>query len=151
MPHCAQLISGWIQYRLRNRRQRTVGPNSKNPPEIKFNKFMKLTGCTNACNGLINFEYEAHAMTRNKNKVNFLKFAWENSWNHIKWTNFWQIVATCNHCAAGLAGSVQCLMRIWNMMSYGHGSKSCNIVLIGRYTSTECHEARRLAIHHTGW
>ena len=28
-------------------------------------------------------------------------------------------------------------------------SKSCNIVLIGRYTSTPCHDARRGGIHHT--
>ena len=57
----------------------TVGPNNKNPPKIRFIKFVKLTGYTYACNSLTNFESEVHAMTRNGNQVNLLKLAWQNS------------------------------------------------------------------------
>ena len=38
-------------------RHRTIGPNSKNSPKIRFKKFVKLTGYTSACLSLTNFEY----------------------------------------------------------------------------------------------
>ena len=43
--------------------------------------------------------------TGNGNDVNQLKIAWKNSWNHIKWTYFWRILAIWNHSAA-VAASV---------------------------------------------
>ena len=65
-------------------RRRTVGPNWKNPPKMRFKKFVKLTDHTCACYDLTNFEFEVHAMTGNGCYVNRL-------WNHIKWTYFWRI------------------------------------------------------------
>ena len=49
-------------------RCRTVGLISKDPPKMRFKKFAKLTGYTQACNSLTIFEYESHAMTRNGNE-----------------------------------------------------------------------------------
>ena len=40
---------------------------------MKLKKVVKLTGYTYACNSMTNFEYEAHSMTGNGNKVNVLK------------------------------------------------------------------------------
>ena len=74
-------------------------PSNKNPPKMWFIIFVKLTGYTSyACNSLTNFKYEAHGMTGNRNQVNLLKFAWKSSWNNIKWTYFWRILAIWNHC-----------------------------------------------------
>ena len=47
-------------------------PNSKNPPKIKFEKFVKLTDLTCACNDLTNFECEAQA-TGNGSYMNLKK------------------------------------------------------------------------------
>ena len=66
--------------------------------ETWMEKFVKLTGYNYACNSLTNFEYEAHPMTGNGSHVNPLKLARKNSWNHIKWTYFWQVLAIWNHC-----------------------------------------------------
>ena len=52
-----------------------VGPNNKNSPKKLFIKFVKLTGSTNACNSLTNFESEVRVMTENGNQVNLLKLA----------------------------------------------------------------------------
>ena len=52
--------------------RRTVGPNCKNPPKIRFKKFVKLTNHTCACNDLTNFECEAEA-TGNGTYVNLKK------------------------------------------------------------------------------
>ena len=49
-------------------RCRTVELNTKDPLKIRFKKFAKLTGYTQACNSQTNFEYELHAMTRNGNE-----------------------------------------------------------------------------------
>ena len=63
-----------------------------------------------ACSSLTNFESDVHAMTGNGNQVNLLKIAWQNSWNHIKWSYYWQVLAIWNYCAAhsgngGLTGA----------------------------------------------
>ena len=42
---------------------------------MRFKKFVKLTGYTYACNTLTNFEYEVHAMTGNVNQVNLMELA----------------------------------------------------------------------------
>ena len=49
---------------------RTVGPNGKNPPKIKFKKIVKLSVHSYACNDLTNFESKVHAKTGNGNAVN---------------------------------------------------------------------------------
>jgi hypothetical protein len=56
---------------------RTAGPNCKNPPKMRFEKFVKLKDPTCACNDLTNFECEAQAAI-NRNYVNFQKLAWKN-------------------------------------------------------------------------
>ena len=58
-------------------RCRTVGPNCKNPPKMRFKNFVKLTGYTHSCNSLTNFEYEAHILNGNGNYVNLLKLTWK--------------------------------------------------------------------------
>ena len=55
---------------------RTIGLNSKNPPKLRFKKFVKLTGEI-AYISLTTFENEACTMTGNKNQVNLLKLAWK--------------------------------------------------------------------------
>ena len=50
------------------------GLNSKNPPKMGFQKFVKSTGYTYDCTNLTNFECEAHLMTGNGNHVNLLLF-----------------------------------------------------------------------------
>ena len=71
-----------------------VGPNSKNPPKMRLKKFVKLTSCNYTSNNATNFEYEAHSIYRDrKYKVDLLKLAREHSWNHIKWTYFWRVLA----------------------------------------------------------
>ena len=62
----------------------TAGLDRRNPPEMRFKKFVKLTGYTCTCTNLTNYEYEAHAITRNGCYVNMLKLACKNSWNHNK-------------------------------------------------------------------
>ena len=42
---------------------------------MRFKKFVKLTGYTYACNTLTNFEYEVHAMTGNVDQVNLMELA----------------------------------------------------------------------------
>ena len=51
-----------------------------------------------ACNSLTYFRYVAHTITGNGNDVNQLKFAWNNSWNHISWIYFWRVLAIGDHC-----------------------------------------------------
>ena len=46
-----------------------VGLNSKNPPKLRFKKFVKLSGHTCSCNDLTHFEYQGRAMTGNGNYV----------------------------------------------------------------------------------
>ena len=79
--------------------QRTVGPNGKIPPKMGFKKFVKLTCYIYDCNSLTNFKFEAHPITGNGSWVNFLKFAWKNSWNLTKWTYIWGGLAIWNHYA----------------------------------------------------
>ena len=55
----------------------TVGPNVKIPPKSRFEKFVKMTDHTYACNSLTNFEEET--MTGNGNHVTMLKLTLENS------------------------------------------------------------------------
>ena len=63
--------------------RRTVGPNVKNPPTIRWKKPVKLTDRTYSCNDLTTFECEFHPW-ETEIDVNLMKFAWKNSWNHIK-------------------------------------------------------------------
>jgi hypothetical protein len=56
----------------------TFGTNCKNPPEITFEKFVKLSGHTFVCNNLTSFECKVQK-TGNGNLVNQLKIALKNS------------------------------------------------------------------------
>ena len=47
----------------------TVGPNSKNPPKIRFQKFVKIN--------MTNFEYKTYPLETKKGAT-LLKFAWKN-------------------------------------------------------------------------
>ena len=60
------------------------GLNSKNPPSLRFFKFVKVTGHTFFCNDLTNFKYQMRAMTGNGNFANLFEFAWKNSGNLIR-------------------------------------------------------------------
>ena len=64
---------------------------------------MKLAGYTYSCNSLTNIEYETLTNTGNGNYGNLLKLPWKNSWNHIKLTYFWPVLAIWNHCGASEA------------------------------------------------
>ena len=84
---------------------RTVVPNCKTPPKIKFQKIVKLTDHTSACNDLTNFECKAQA-TGNGRYVNLHNLTWKNWWKHFGWTYFWWVLAILNHCVpqSGLQG-----------------------------------------------
>ena len=56
-----------------------VGLNSKNPPKMRYKKFVKLTGYTYAFNSLTHLEYEDRGMNGNGNQVNLLKLGLKNS------------------------------------------------------------------------
>ena len=56
----------------------TVVPNGQNWPETRFNKFVKSTDHTCACNDLTSFECEAQA-TGNGSYLNLQKLAWKTS------------------------------------------------------------------------
>ena len=71
----------------------------KNPPKITFEKFVKLTDHTCACNNLTSSEYDVHGMTGNGSYLIIQKLAWKNLWNHFKLTYFWRVLAVWNHCA----------------------------------------------------
>jgi hypothetical protein len=45
-------------------------------------------------------------MTGNGNQGNLLKIDWRKTWNHIKWTYFWRILAVWNNCASGCSVAV---------------------------------------------
>ena len=68
------------------------------PAKNCIKKFVKLTGHTYACSSLTNFEYVAHTIVT-KNDVKTAEIGLESSWNHIKWTYFWQNLVIWNHCA----------------------------------------------------
>ena len=61
-----------------SRHRPTVGPNTKNPPKMRFKKFVKLTDHTGV-NSLTNFKSEAPAKTGNGSYENMTKLAWINS------------------------------------------------------------------------
>ena len=65
----------------------TAGPNLKNPPKIKFEKIMKLTDHTCACNDLTSFECESQA-PENGSYVNLQKLPWKNSWTNLCFRGF---------------------------------------------------------------
>ena len=52
---------------------------TKNPPKMRFIKFVKVNYHTSTSNSLTNFESEVHAMTGNGNQVTLLKITWQNS------------------------------------------------------------------------
>ena len=76
----------------------TAGPNCKKPPKIKFEKFMKLTDHTCACNNLTSFECESQA-PGNGSYVNFQILPWKNSWKHLGrnyvLADFWHLEPLC--------------------------------------------------------
>ena len=74
----------------------TVGPYVKNPPKIRLKKSWNYY----ACDSLTYFIYVAHTITRNRNDVNQMKFAWNNSWNCISWIYFRRFLAIGDHCVA---------------------------------------------------
>ena len=46
-----------------------LGQIAKNPPKMRYIKFVKLTGYTSACNSLTNFDYKVHVMTEREIKL----------------------------------------------------------------------------------
>ena len=75
-----------------------VGLNSKNLPKMRFKKFLKLTGFY-----LWLQQFDKYWIWRAYNdwkrkSSEFLKLAWKNLWNYIKWTYFWRVWAIWNHC-----------------------------------------------------
>ena len=71
-PHLVTLILLLAQASAS--RARSAEPNCKNPPKMRFQKFVKLTDHTCACNDLTNFECEGQA-TGNGSCENFQKLA----------------------------------------------------------------------------
>ena len=81
-------------------RRATVGPNCKNLPKIKL--IIREIDWLYLCRQQFDtFWIWVNEMTGNGNCVNLLKLAWNISWNHIKWTNFWRVLAIWNLCASG--------------------------------------------------
>ena len=62
-------------------------------------KLVKLIDVSNACNSLTKFCIWSEWNDRKRNYVNLLKLAWKNLWNHFRWTYFWLILSTWDHCA----------------------------------------------------
>ena len=92
IPHC----------RCR-RRHRTVGPNPKNPPKMRFIKFVKLTGYI-----MPPTVWQILNLKDRKRKSNeFVETCLAKLWNHIKWPYYWRVLAIWNHCASVLA----CLLK----------------------------------------
>ena len=73
---------------------------------------MKLTGSSCAFNSLTNFEYEVHVITGNGMYVNLLTFARKKSWNHIKWTYFWRVLAIWNPCVPPRTATSLCSLQL---------------------------------------
>ena len=86
----------------------TAGPNYKNPSNIKFEKFVKLTDHACVCNDLTSFECEAQA-PGNGSYVNLQNFSWKNSWNHFGrnyvLADFWHLESMCAGAATAAARS----------------------------------------------
>ena len=61
-----------------------VGLNRRNPPNLRFLKFVKVTGHTFFCDDLTNFKYQVRAMTGNGKFANLFELAWKNSGNLIR-------------------------------------------------------------------
>ena len=74
--------------KLKQTRYPTIGPNSKNPPKMRFLNNVTLTGYPYASNSSTNFWYDAHAMTRNGSQVNLLKLAGKYREMTLWWTYF---------------------------------------------------------------
>ena len=66
-----------------------MGQRTKNPPKMRFIKFVKLTGYTYACHDLTNFEYQMRTMTGNGSYVNLFKFVRENFVKSHQVNLFW--------------------------------------------------------------
>ena len=56
----------------------TVGPNVKNPPKIRFQKIVKLTDHSYACNSLTYSEYKTYPLETEIDVI-LLKLALKNS------------------------------------------------------------------------
>ena len=58
----------------------TLGPNVKNPPKMRFKRFVKLTNHTYAYNDFTYcLEYVVYEMTGNGSYLNWQKLVWKNS------------------------------------------------------------------------
>ena len=98
IDHCGSALNDVLAVNLRLQAQKcafehTVGPNCKNPPKIRFKKIVKLTVSYLLLQ-------QANAMTGNGNYMSLLKLSLKNSWNRIKGTYFWQVLAIWSHCGA---------------------------------------------------
>ena len=90
-----------------------VGLNSKNPPGLRFLKFVKVTGHTFSCNDLTNFKYQVRAMTGNGNFANLFEFTWKNSGNLIRWKYFLADFSTV-HGDSQVWGRCRCSFKALN-------------------------------------
>ena len=84
---------------------RTVEPNVKNPPKMRFKKFVKLTGHTCAGNDLTSFEYEDHAKTGNGSYEyadTGTKKLVKSLWGNLFLAGFQPFGTTLRQCAAYL-------------------------------------------------
>ena len=77
-----------------------VGHNSKNPPKNKVKKSVKLTDHTCHCNNLTNLQWPE------------TKIWWKSSWNPIKRSYFWRVLAVWNHCVVA-GGNLTVKSRTW--------------------------------------
>ena len=75
-------------------------------------------------------------MTGNGSCVNLLKLAWKSSWNHIKWTYFWRVLAIFSHCVPLFTAKKLCSNFAWNKLCVMWGDVSLLILFILFYWKT---------------
>ena len=63
---------------------------AKTRRKLAWKKIVKLADHTCACNDLTKFEYYA----RKRKLCEYNEVCLQNSWNHIKWTYIWRVLAT---------------------------------------------------------
>ena len=66
----------------------TVGPNSKNPPKIRFKNSWLMPAVVWQI-----LKYQVYAMTRNGNYVNLLTLSRKNLWHSFRWIYYWRVSA----------------------------------------------------------
>ena len=78
---------------------RTIGPNSKISPRIKFKKIREIDWVNLCLQQFDRFLIMKLTWLETEIVLLCLKLAWKNSWNHLKRTYFWWVSVIWNHCA----------------------------------------------------